>query len=517
MTLPGFTPDCFNPNAWLPLGFKFQHRALVFSVYGQTAASVDQIVLEYNNGLLEDIFTIASQFGSIPVIVAGDLQAHPHQYPAVSHAINFLSWSDTLTTVDDSGVRQRPLTYSRDGAFAGVGDGCSSIDAMLLNQTAFSALESLEVAELHEVQHRPSRAVFDWDTIFQHGFIFRLPAKLNVEKIPKQGTSAYDAYNTAAKDHDYCCPEMGCFESLPDRHIATRRRHLGVWSEGPGQISHLPSQAILPRSATCCLERPQGSPTDVAITSKLIRRAYRGLRELACPFQWISAQHPTLLEAHYSAQWLFQKFQVWEHNTKVVASVKSSKSYIFKHLVNRANHEPPNLVTDDDGHVLFQPKCALERINKEWDSVFWANALHEHPLQVLQVIWPYIVDDAVACKLPLISATDLFTTVQARKPAAAGGLDGWRTNGLQPLPPDAFHGVADFFNWFETSDDPCPSVLVTGKQQILDKNGDNAPLQKRLIILIPLYLPAFEPTRGPSSVICSNGSNASFHRIFMAR
>ena len=47
-------------------------EALVFNVYCKTAASQDRDVLHFNNGLLADIFAVASQFGDIPVFIAGD-------------------------------------------------------------------------------------------------------------------------------------------------------------------------------------------------------------------------------------------------------------------------------------------------------------------------------------------------------------------------------------------------------------------------------------------------------------
>ena len=51
-----------------------QITPLVFNVYCKTAASQDRDVLHYNDCLLADIFAVASQFGDIPVFIAGDLQ-----------------------------------------------------------------------------------------------------------------------------------------------------------------------------------------------------------------------------------------------------------------------------------------------------------------------------------------------------------------------------------------------------------------------------------------------------------
>lgn len=52
--------------------------------------------------------------------------------------------------------------------------------------------------------------------------------------------------------------------------------------------------------------------------------------------------------------------------------------------------EPPNLVQDEHGNVLFQPAAAMDTLNSNWDSVYSANTLHEHPLKMLEVIWPHV-------------------------------------------------------------------------------------------------------------------------------
>ena len=131
-------------------------KALVFSVYCQTGASSDQLIHDKNDDVLQKIFLIASQFGDIPIIVAGDFQDQPLHYESISRAINFHHWYDPLTTIDDDGCLTRPLTFSLDGLFSGAGDNCSCIDGMLLNKVAFSALEHMSVVEIAHVQHRPT-------------------------------------------------------------------------------------------------------------------------------------------------------------------------------------------------------------------------------------------------------------------------------------------------------------------------------------------------------------------------
>lgn len=70
-----------------------------------------------------------------------------------------------MTTQDPEGLPERPLTFSRDGLFSGVGEGCSSIDATLLNRSALFALQDCHVLEVSGRQHRPIRCTFSWETL----------------------------------------------------------------------------------------------------------------------------------------------------------------------------------------------------------------------------------------------------------------------------------------------------------------------------------------------------------------
>ena len=97
--------------------------------------------------------------------------------------MNFHNWFDPLTTLDDSGESLRPLTYSKDSTFSGHGDFCSSIDGILVNQVASCALQSIEVVQTSDSQHRPVRATFSWPTIWQHGYVHQKFAPLVTDSL----------------------------------------------------------------------------------------------------------------------------------------------------------------------------------------------------------------------------------------------------------------------------------------------------------------------------------------------
>lgn len=128
-------------------------------------------ILESNDALFANILLIASQFGDIPVILAGDFQLFPLSYPSIAHAVHFEGWVDPLVSADSEGKLHRPLTFSLDGTFTGEGEGCSSIDGILLNRVALTALQTIEVLGLQGTQHRPVRATFFWEPIHQVGEI----------------------------------------------------------------------------------------------------------------------------------------------------------------------------------------------------------------------------------------------------------------------------------------------------------------------------------------------------------
>lgn len=58
-----------------------QRAALIVSVYAITGASQDDQLHQDNDAIFSDVFTVAAQFGSIPVFVAGDFQANPFPIP----------------------------------------------------------------------------------------------------------------------------------------------------------------------------------------------------------------------------------------------------------------------------------------------------------------------------------------------------------------------------------------------------------------------------------------------------
>lgn len=138
----------------------------------------------------------------------------------------------------------------------------------------------------------------------------------------------------------------------------------------------------------------------------------------------------------------------------------------------------------------------MDLISQTWDSVFSANVLHDEPVEMLGVIWPYMDHHIEPFCLPPLSGDDIFETIQQRKVHAAPGLDGWRTSDLQAPPKACCDVIAAWFNHLESSTDyDLPQVLTRAKQVFLHKPGPPDPLNKRLITALSPLILAFTGSR----------------------
>ena len=283
----------------------------------------------------------------------------------------------------------------------------------------------------------------------------------------------------------------------------------------PGQLHSMSASTLetakMKKALNCLwelrtrLERCCGSNEDIYVTQRTATKCWWKLHSLNSPYLWTIRAAPSLVDLHYCITWLshelsssetrrkHHRIAVWKH--KIQQAAVGSKSFIFEHLKNKAAEDPPNLVTDQVGNIICQPCDAITEINHQWDEIFAANALQPDPMQTLAFIWPQIQACQHECDLPEISCDDLRGTIQARKPYAAPGMDGWRTNELQMLPSSCFLPFVMCFRHMEASREPLPKALTCAKQMILNKNGESSPLSKRLITVLPILLLSYTGAR----------------------
>ncbi len=190
-----------------------------------------------------------------------------------------------------------------------------------------------------------------------------------------------------------------------------------------------------------------------------------------------------------------ERIKSWKQKMIFGTKTKNVHSFVYKWIKCKSQVEVPNLIVDASGNVIFNPTEAIEEINQQWDKVFSANVFHQDPIALLKFVWPYI--DQVRCEatVPEIDGRMLFGQIRHRKANAASGMDGWRTVETQCLPIFVLDKIALFLRGVEDGSRRMPKQLATAKQVLLNKNGLDDPMQKRIISLLPIFLLAYTGTR----------------------
>ena len=166
-------------------------KLLAFNFYAIANAAAERAKFERNNELLNQIFTVAAQYGDVPILLAGDFQMEPGMYPSVQLALDHWGWSDPPLQTNEHGEAFRPCTFFQQAA-SEEGEGQSSIDGILLNQSALTALMIIEVLDHQDRQRRPIKATFMWDRVQQTGTVLQRYAKLNLDDVTRATPSEPD-------------------------------------------------------------------------------------------------------------------------------------------------------------------------------------------------------------------------------------------------------------------------------------------------------------------------------------
>ena len=533
----------FDSTRWSALWVQVcpKVKLLVLNSYGY-ATNPEFDHLAANEDMLEKAFQIVAQFGHIPIVITGDFQSDPDAYTCVQNAKNYAGWVDPLTTTDSLGNNCRPITYSRNADFHKPEDNFSSIDAILLNPAAAAALTDMQVVYEDARQHAPIRAKFQWDRIFQRGYVLDKPAAFNLTHLPKKG-NAIDTERL-----DICAKELWqnkykrliesnnddkSWQSINDFAADVLLQSGATYNKGPKGRGHKP----VFKSHVAC---PGQDPSGCAVTNKCAKLAklHRFLNELewrlgrkatcygdmkiTCDLQkkiaylipkisqckwWNHEQHMfkeaiscVKQEVHHELELQKQKekrHRISEWKQKMITATRTKKvdKCVFDWMKMKTSHPTPNLIRNKGGDIILSPIDAISEINSQWDDIFSANILHEDPEKILSTVWPYISDKHKPADIPSLTGFDLMQTAAARKNAAAPGLDGWRTTEVKALPLSVFNTIAKFFTQVENGTRKFPVNLGFVKQIILDKGGQDSPLQKRLITLLSIFVLSYTGLR----------------------
>ena len=439
--------------------------------------------------------------------------------------------ADPLLQADENGVVFRPNTFCQHAAPAD-GEGQSSIDGILMNRTALTALLRIEVLDHQDRQHRPVQATFAWDRIQQVGTVLQRFAPLDLSQVQQGDVSdpacpvntlceqLWQSYESEFASTGTSDQQWDIFNDFAVRVLLLngaswgkgprvrgklpkfRKIHLAAPQEGSGNLASphllllqgcLRSLRELPfRFARACT-----GEADQRTFRNTMQRLLRRLKEALLIPSSVQQLFPHDL-AHLTEIALqaitvelkhlkFAAIRKWRDTMKGATTSLTIGKVVYQYLKRKGRVVPQNLVEDDAGNIVFEPQAAMDIIADKWDSVFSVNACHQHEMQILKQVWPYIHDKGLPTALPPITELQLWEQAAHRKPDAAAGLDGWHTREVQALPPAAFRPVAALFNGIEAGSAEFPEILAQVRMIILNKDGSDAPLSKRLISLQSIF------------------------------
>ena len=529
--------------AWIQVMPKM--RILVFSFYGYAYNNAEEAVEHTNNdNLLAAIFEIASQFGSVPVLIGGDFQNEPSAYRSFQIAKDNAGWCDPLCTHDEWGNTQRPITYSHSSNFVDPEEGYSSIDGLIMNSTAYAALRYIDVHYGDARQHAPIKAEFNWPKIYQKGFVLLRNAPFdfrNLQRDDKGNINFQHIEETAQMlwDHKYqhlcnsSCDEKA-WKAINQLGIDTLLGSGASFAKGPKQRGGKPcfvekivcpgqqeNNAVVTKTSTTLakthaliaelrirLQRQSHKTADLAITFRLQEKIAQRLTNMAFLQGWNpeldmhdkALQHvQKLLQDKINKERDKEKWSritKWRKTMKEGTQTKQVSSSVFQWLKNRNRSSSQNLIKDDASNIIYAPIDAINLINSKWDEIYAANVLHEDPVEVLKFAWPMIEKVRNPIELPELTGELMKAQILKRRVNAAPGLDGWRTVECQTLPLTFYRAVAKFFNQVEQGLRKLPQCLTNAKQVVLDKPMcDDHPLQKRILTILPVLLLCYTSLR----------------------
>ena len=156
------------------------------------------------------------------------------------------------------------------------------------------------------------------------------------------------------------------------------------------------------------LSRHQGSFADTQVSLNTCCNAHKLLTRLKSPLVlqvWSNLNWIGDLARNHDVRTKLDRIQRWKN--KIREDAQAGNAFIFRHLRNRACDEPANLLQDVQGNIIVDPAQAIDTFNNAWDEVFACNINAEHPLNMLEVIWPYIKDHTQQFECPPIDAHEL--------------------------------------------------------------------------------------------------------------
>ena len=501
---------------------------LVISFYGYPNAG-DVNMRNSTNQLLQQILHLCSQYGNIPIAIAGDFQDIPHNYPALRAAFEQGLWFDTLMMNDHDG-NNRDLTFSRNRKWAKNSGPQSSIDGILVNDIAFRYIQGTEVSQTKGLQHAFVTVSFQWpnanDSSRAKGFrwvphaAFDLSGikplhereliadKLWAEKFWHLSENAQDAQQLMEVANNFSIEVLlqsgakwkkgkRLRGEMPEPEVAGTDKPIGDTCDAKSRkLNRLTKTLARIDDLAFKIDHPNPSPNCVRIAATAWKRIRHALEAFQIPHKISWPNHDDLLYIWQKVSDLKdilvlqirrERASAWKK--RMEHSAVTDYRDIFKFL--KLKHRVPThaVVTDRNNLPIYNPQDAIKLAREQWNPVF---DVHKDPIPTQpfeQVVGPLLDVMAKPCNFDDIKTFELHRAIQTRPNEAAGGVDGWRTPELKALPEKCFIPWAKIWNMIETGHWSLPKVFQIARLTMLPKPGAKTmqPIDRRLINLLNIH------------------------------
>ena len=510
---------------------------LLISFYGFSGAHQDPAKHVATDNLLRQVFEFVSQFGQIPIAICGDFQTIPHSYSCIRDLLATGKYFDPFLTVQDG--LDRPFTFCRNRRWDDSNSPKTSIDAILVNDVAHRYIKTVSVNHNCGLQHAICQIEFEFPSNKRMGFQWVPHAKLNLSKLqpePQRNQIACELWETTfcqksleAEDseqlltvaNEYCVQILlsagatwaqGSRQrgTIPEFRYGDRDIQIGESNDAYARsINHLDKTLRRINDLIKKLAIKPPSQHAVNIAEVCWKRIVNALNFNGCEsipneptVEFLIQAWDFLSAKRHSKALQVRRMRIQSWKKKMQHSAVSTCKDIYHYL--RMRHKEPAFapICTVEGSPLYQPSHALDFAKQQWDEVFGVHAEGIPTQPFMDVVGPLLDSSNAQCNFPELEIQDFYQAIQSRKRCAAAGIDGWRTDELQSLPPIAFTPWTWLWRKIETKTFGIPKIFQCARVVMLPKPDakNHQPLGKRLITLLsPLYL-AYSKTRFQQSI-----------------
>eukprot|EP00438_Fugacium_kawagutii_P029561 Skav216033 [mRNA] locus=scaffold2403:24889:31312:+ [translate_table: standard] len=508
---------------------------LVFNLYLFSGAPSDSDKHCRNNTLIQQTLEVIAQHGAIPAIIAGDFQDMPHCYPVLRDAFAEGLWFDILLQHDEQNGMSRPTTFARDKHWNNM-EYSSSIDGILVNQTAYRYVNAVEVQHALGLQHAYVIASFQFGDNCERprGYVWHPHAALDLTKLKSLQHRDQIAEQLWNDKYEFLANNASTGDDLlnvcNDFSIEVLIVAGATWKHGKQTKGSMPEFSTEPRRHAKSAEKDQNCRQLSKISKAMARlddlafkihncpdgshayniattawtRVSRLLTTMGCenvpcwPVQDDITRYWDFLQDERDKvvrKIRYQRIKNWRN--KIAASAMSSSADIFQYLKRKHNLPQHHVTTDSEGKPFYQPRDALAFARQQWNNVF---DFHREPVPtgpIMRVLGNDFARIKSDCTLPPLCEDDLRNSILDRKREAAAGVDGWRTVELQALPWRCFTPWVMLWTGIEDGRFQMPGVFKIAKLVMLPKPEAKTlqPIHKRLISLLNIHYLAWARSR----------------------